>query len=94
MVLDQDDGSFRVLTEVTVQLPIRRLDSSSNGLPDIGVWVRGGGIQPGYEARLRFDGTKYPNNTTVHPATRVFGAKGAVVISHGGLNGLEGERLY
>jgi hypothetical protein len=32
------------------------------------VWVQGGGIQPGYEAELRFDGNAYPSNPSVIPA--------------------------
>jgi len=50
------------------QLPIRVLSTKTNGWHDLGVGVAGGGIQPGYEARLRFDGRTYPSNPTVPPA--------------------------
>ncbi len=32
------------------------------------MWVQGGGIQPGYEAELRFDGNGYPENPSLIPA--------------------------
>jgi len=48
--------------------PIRMLNGTSNGWHNLGVWVQGGGILPGYEAELRFDGKTYPNNPTVLPA--------------------------
>jgi hypothetical protein len=44
------------------------LKTKSHGWHDITVWVQGGGIQPGYEAFLFFDGKRYPNNPTVPPA--------------------------
>jgi|HubBroStandDraft_3_1064219.scaffolds.fasta_scaffold184111_2 hypothetical protein len=44
------------------------LDSKCSGWHDLGVWVQGGGIQPGYEASLSFNGKEYPSNPTVPPA--------------------------
>ena len=43
-----------------VSNPVRLLETSTNGLPDIGVTVSGGGGPPPYEARLAFDGQAYP----------------------------------
>ncbi len=75
------DGSA-VLGETTVsQAPIRILSTATNGLPDIGVRVRGGGLAEGYEARLTFDGARYPSNPTVAPAARVDGAEGVTLIT-------------
>jgi hypothetical protein len=50
--------------------PIRVLDQKLNGWHSLGVWVQGGGIQPGYEAELRFNGKSYPKNPSVPPARR------------------------
>ena len=69
LILIPKDSSFSVASEITlVSQPIRVLDTKSNGWHDLGVWVQGGGIQPGYEARLSFDGDEYPSNPTVPPA--------------------------
>jgi hypothetical protein len=47
------------------------LKQKSYGWRDIGAWVQGGGIQPGYEAVLQFDGKHYPANPSVAPAKRL-----------------------
>ncbi len=82
LILTRDAGSWRIVTRITiVQLPIRVLMNTSHGWRSIGVWVQGGGIQPGYEAELRFDGKSYPRNPSVPPARRLTGkAAGEVVI--------------
>jgi hypothetical protein len=69
LVLARKNSSYEVVTKITItQTPIRVLDSVSNGWRSLGVGVRGGGIQPGYEAELRFDGKTYPRNPSVPPA--------------------------
>jgi hypothetical protein len=69
LVLSRHESSFRVVTRVTItKLPIRVLTSKSNGWSDITVVVSGGGIQPGYESQLCFDGTSYPDNPSGPPA--------------------------
>lgn len=69
LILVPEGKSFRIVTETTVtRLPIRVLESKSNGWHDISVVVAGGGIQPGYEAILSYDGETYPTNPTVPPA--------------------------
>ncbi|MFZ0305806.1 MAG: hypothetical protein WAL75_24175 [Terracidiphilus sp.] len=71
-ILEPAGASFRIIGEETiVQLPIRVLQSKSHDHFDIGVWVQGGGIQPGYEALVRFDGKSYPDNPSVAPARRL-----------------------
>lgn len=53
LILARHGISWRVVTATTVaRTPIRVLTTASNGWRDIGVWVQGGGIQPGYEAQL------------------------------------------
>ena len=68
-VLIPSHSSYQIVTEISiVWLPIRVLDTKSHGWHDLGVWVRGGGIQARYEARLSFDGEQYPNNPTMPPS--------------------------
>jgi hypothetical protein len=69
LVLVPQGRSFRVIGRVTIaRPPIRVLNTFSQGRPDIAVWVQGGGIQPGYQARLSFDGRRYPGNPSMPPA--------------------------
>jgi hypothetical protein len=72
LILTKKGGSWSVVTEIAItQLPIRVLSKKTNGWHSIGVWVQGGGIQPGYESVLDFDGNSYPSNPTVPPARRL-----------------------
>jgi hypothetical protein len=82
LILEPTESSFKVLGKVTiVQLPIRLLLSMHDGHPDIGVRVQGGGIQPGYEAVLSFNGESYPNNPSMPPARKVSSVRGEVIIA-------------
>lgn len=99
MILEPDGTSFRILGDLAItNLPIRQLKTSSHGHPDIGVVVRGGGIRPGYEACLHFDGKTYPNNPTVPPAEPIKGnAEGRVIIAQAADNAPDearGDLLY
>ena len=70
-ILEPNGGSFNVIGEMTIVWPpIRVLRTKSHSHYDIGVWVQGGGIQPGYEALMRFDGASYPDNPSVPPAVQ------------------------
>lgn len=72
LILTPEDTSYKIVTSISIaRLPIRVLVTESHGWHDIGVWVQGGGIQPGYEARLSFNGKSYPSNPTVPPARPV-----------------------
>ena len=84
LILVPKDSSYAVLTAISLaQQPIRILVTKTNGWHDLGVWVQGGGIQPGYEAKLSFDGKSYPGNPTVPPAQPLSTkAKGKVVVSY------------
>jgi hypothetical protein len=92
LILVPKDSSYAVITEMTVvQLPIRVLDTKSSGWHDLGVWVKGGGIQPGYEARLSFNGKEYPSNPTVPPSQPLTAkVSGKVVVPRSAT----GEPLY
>lgn len=70
-ILQKRAGSWKIVTSLTItNPPIRVLDRKLNGWHSLGVWVQGGGIQPGYEAELRFNGKSYPRNPSVPPARR------------------------
>jgi hypothetical protein len=72
LVLEPHGSSYKAIGRTTiVKLPIRVLSRTTNGRPDLGVWVQGGGIQPGYEAILSFDGKAYPSNPSIPPAQRL-----------------------
>jgi hypothetical protein len=92
LILVPKDSSYTIITEMSVvQPPIRVLDTKSNGWHDLGVWVQGGGIQRGYEARLSFNGNEYPDNPTVPPAQPLTArVNGKVVVPRSAT----GEPLY
>jgi hypothetical protein len=72
LILAPENSSYRVVTAITIGWPpIRVLSTKSNGWHNLGLWVRGGGIRPGYEAELRFDGHTYPTNPSILPARRL-----------------------
>jgi len=83
LILARQGASYRVVTKTTITWPpIRVLRSTSHGWRNISVWVRGGGVRPGYEAELRFDGTTYASNPSVPPARPLAGKMaGEVVLS-------------
>jgi hypothetical protein len=69
LILIPEAGSWKILADITItRLPIYVSTGTFRGWHSIGVWVQGGGIQPGYEAELRFNGNTYPENPTVRPA--------------------------
>jgi hypothetical protein len=72
LILATQNGHYKLITRTTVtQLPIRLLPTRTNGWRDLAVSVSGGGIRPDYEARLTFNGTRYPSNPTVAPAKKL-----------------------
>jgi len=81
-ILQKNGASWKVVTKMTItNPPIRIIDTKMNGWHNLGVWVQGGGIQPGYEAELRFNGKTYPKNPSVPPARRAAGnLRGEVLI--------------
>jgi hypothetical protein len=83
LVLVPIQSSFRIVSRIPItRPPIRVLERKSNGWHDLTVSVQGGGIQPGYEADLPFDGENYATNPTVPPARRLSAkTAGRVVIS-------------
>lgn len=80
-VLSLTPTGYRLVTNISLtRPPIRVLPSMTHGWHDLGVLVAGGGVTAGYEARLRFDGHRYPENPTVPPAIRAKNTIGKTVI--------------
>lgn len=79
------DGTLGLVTTLSVSRPpVVAAETQSDGWRDLVVRASGGGILPGYDARLRYDaGTgSYPSNPTVAPAERVEGmVEGDVLIA-------------
>lgn len=81
-VLSLTKTSYRQVQNISItRPPISVLPSIHHGWHDLGVLLAGGGIIPGYEMRLRFDGRRYPSNPSMFPAIRLIGAAGKQVIS-------------
>ncbi len=61
LILAQERNSWRIVSNISLtRPPIYIFDKSSYGWRHLGVWVQGGGIQPGYEAEIRFNGKRFP----------------------------------
>lgn len=82
-VLSLTPTGYRVVSDISItRPPIHVLPSVSHGWHDISVLVAGGGILPGYRARLRFDGKTYPTNPSMTPAEPIKGKdQGTTVIA-------------
>jgi hypothetical protein len=95
LVLTPENSSYRVVAYILItRPPIRMLSGSSQGWRSLGVWVQGGGIQPGYEAELQFNGKSYPSNPTVPPARRLAGKGPGEVLIPNFKSYAEGKPLY
>jgi hypothetical protein len=83
-VLERTLTGFRSRGWMTItQLPVEVLNTRHHGWRDISVFVAGGGIRPGYQASLAYDGRRYPGNPTVSPARPLrAGELGEVLIDH------------
>lgn len=81
LVLEQSGSTWRIVSNQTITWPpIRVLGGTSHGWHDISVWVRGGGVRPGYEADLRYDGKTYREIPSPGPGASTKQAPGEVVI--------------
>lgn len=76
-------AGWREVTNLSITWPpIHALETRTNGWRDLSVKVQGGGIIPGYEARLAFDGRSYPTNPSGAPAEPLAaGTPGRVLIA-------------
>jgi hypothetical protein len=108
LILERVGLSYRVKGRTPItRTPIRILETRTNGWRDLGVWVQGGGVSPGYEAVLPFDGKRYASNPTVAPAHYVqtsparFSSSGKQranrcieALTHVGLSGVADDRQF
>lgn len=92
LILAPQGSSYKIVTKITItRPPIRLLRTKSHGWRDLSVRVQGGGIQPGYDAKLSFDGRTYPRNPSVPPAEPIHAEHlGDVLVPAGS----EGTQLY
>lgn len=60
------DGFTPVSKASVSNQPIKLSPERQNSWRTLLVWVRGGGIQPGF-VLMRFDGRRYPFNPTLQP---------------------------
>jgi len=68
LLLEPFGSSFKVIDRFTLaRLPIRILPSKSHGWHDLAMPVGGGGVIHRYWAILKFDGHKYPSNSSMAP---------------------------
>jgi hypothetical protein len=80
MVFTQGDDGLRLVSSISVvRAPVRAMQQRSHGWRNLVVHVSGGGAVA-HDAELRFDGTGYPANPTVPPATKVSDAAQAEVL--------------
>ena len=81
LVLAEKGASFRIVSKISISRPpIRVLSEKRHGWNSLAVWVEGGGVHPGYEAELLFDGGRYASNPTIPPARRMRGHIGGTII--------------
>jgi hypothetical protein len=82
LVFAQEGQGLRLVSRIPVtRPPIVVATTSTQGWRDLIVRVSGGGILPGHDALLRFDGKTYAQNPTVAPAQQLQGtAQGEVAI--------------
>ena len=97
VILSPRRNGYRLVLRSTVtRLPIMLLATSTHGWRDIGVTVQGGGITQAYEARLRFNGYRYPSNPTLPPAVPMPHKSGKMLMTgtgHCQTNSLSGNCL-
>jgi hypothetical protein len=94
LVFTEDDGVLRMVTRISVtRTPIVVADTATRGWRDLIVHVAGGGRLPGYDVRLRYDGSAYPTNPTVKPAEPVRGRTAGMVVIPAFQSFAEGAKL-
>lgn len=80
LILKKTNASYTLVNSVTISWPpILALKTKSEGAPDLGVTVAGGGLAS-YVAALPFDGKRYAGNPSAKPAYRAKDKSGTVLI--------------
>ena len=79
-VLARAESGWRTVTSTSIgYAPIQVLPERTHGWRDLGIYSRFNATE-GHQARLRFDGTTYPDNPSVPPAEPMSRASGDAVI--------------
>jgi ketosteroid isomerase-like protein len=93
LILSPRGSEYELITKITItRLPIRVLDSRTNGWHDLSAVVGGGDISA-HEVKLSFDGKAYPSNPSMPPALRLdTEAAGKVVLGPRGLGSGAAEK--
>lgn len=80
-VLSRSPRGWRLVSRMSVtRPPIRLLRSKHHGWHDLGVHVAGGGILPGHDVQLRFNGTRYPGNPSLLAPRPATAAQGRILL--------------
>ena len=80
LILRPSGRSYKILGDIGAHRPpIRLLSTKHYGMPDFSVWVQGGGLQPGYQATVQFDGKEY-GNPTAPPSRKISDRLGQTLI--------------
>lgn len=94
LVFTELDGQAKLVTQISLtRPPIVVAEDATNGWRDLIVHVAGGGILPGHDARLRYDGSTYPTNPTVKPAEPRSDRRTGVVMIPAFQSFTEGKKL-
>lgn len=89
LLIETTAGGYRLVSSTgTTRPPIRVLETSTKGLPDLAVWSAGGGDLVGHEAWLKSDGVAYPFGAGGVDETTTPDAPGRVLISEDDLRPL------
>jgi len=71
-ILSTQKSAYKIVGRTSItHLPIRVLPTKTHGWHDLSVSIAGGGILHGYDAKLSFDGNRYPSNPTMPPASHL-----------------------
>ena len=81
LILKPEGRSFRKVDEIGgCWPPIRMLPSRHYGMPDIGIRIQGGGVLPGYQTSVRFNGKRYTYTQGFPPTHRIKRGAGLTLI--------------
>src|SRR5215468_558336 len=74
LIMAPETNSYRLISNIpAVRPPIKMLTTITKGWHDISVFVVGGGILFGYDAKISFDGSSYSDKASIPPAHRMRG---------------------
>lgn len=81
LILKPTGRSFREVDEIGgCWPPFTMLPRRHKGMPDIGIWIQGGGVLPGYQTSVSFNGKRYAYTQGFPPTHRIPRGSGRVLI--------------